>query len=316
MNEVNVEAIRSDKLYRKIMLAQTEKKDDIYRFDFMKLLENKWALYQIPLKPKKPGGYDVVMASGMLGYMLPKNIDLSCEKYIDALTDETVWASCKSTIESSLKRFCDAGIQLPVKEYLFTLMLMNPESPYAILNDGFNGDGGIPGYILVGLVPNAHTLAHLPVMFAHETNHNVRYQFIRWTNDVTLGEYMVSEGLAENFATQIFGGEQAGPWVTKTDGETLNEYIKPLIKDALGEQGLDSITAWMFGDEMAALQNYIPAGMPYCAGYACGYYLVKHFLEKTGKTIEEASILPAQEILDAAGSFWTEPTDTTEYKES
>ena len=40
---------------------------------------------------------------------------------------------------------------------------------------------------------------------AHECNHNVRYQFIQWDHTVTLGELIVSEGLAENFATSIFG---------------------------------------------------------------------------------------------------------------
>ena len=37
---------------------------------------------------------------------------------------------------------------------------------------------------------------------------------------------MVSEGLAENFATYLYGEDKAGPWVTETDMETLNEYIK------------------------------------------------------------------------------------------
>ena len=49
-------------------------------------------------------------------------------------------------------------------------------------------------------------------------------------------------------------------------------------------------------------------GMPYCAGYACGYYLVKYYLEKTGQTIEGATFLPASEILAEADEFWTETT--------
>lgn len=38
-----------------------------------------------------------------------------------------------------------------------------------------------------------------------------------------------------------------------------------------------SLTAYLYGDEMAKMQNYFPVGLPYCAGYACGYYLVKHY---------------------------------------
>ena len=54
--------------------------------------------------------------------------------------------------------------------------------------------------------------------------------------------------------------------------------------------------------------NYIPVGMPYCAGYACGYYMVKYYLDKTGKDIVDATILPAEEILKEIDGFWSETT--------
>lgn len=312
MEKLKVREVRSDALYRKIMAAPMEKRDDIFRYDFMKLFEKKWELYHIPLKASKPGGYDIVMASGMLGYLLPKELDGACEAYVDLLSDDGFWQSCKSSIERSLQCFEDAGIDLPVRDYVFTVMLANPESPYAKTSDNYSGDGGIPGYIFGSMVPSDYTKSRLPVALAHETGHNVRYQFIRWSNDITLGQYIVAEGLAESFAAHMYGTENVGPWVTKTDGETLNDYIKPLMAEALGEQGFDNITAWMYGDELAALQGYIPAGMPYCAGYACGYYLVKHYLQKTGKSIVEATILPADEILAGAADFWTTATDATE----
>lgn len=121
---------------------------------------------------------------------------------------------------------------------MFTILLANPESSYIVLNEGYCGDGGVPGYIFSWLTPNEYTLNHLHVALAHETNHNVRFQFIKWKNDITLGEMMVSEGLAENFAAQMYGEDKAGPWVTKTDMVTLNEYIKPIIHDELNVKGL------------------------------------------------------------------------------
>lgn len=117
---------------------------------------------------------------------------------------------------------------------------------------------------------------------------------------------MVSEGLAENFATYLYGEEKAGPWVTKTDIQTLNEYIKPIIYEGLNVQGLENLNAYLYGDEMAKLQNYPQIGLPYCAGYACGYHLVKHYLNKTGKNIVEATLLSANEILEATEDFWNE----------
>ena len=94
---------------------------------------------------------------------------------------------------------------------------------------------------------------------------------------------MVSEGLAENFATYLYGEDKAGPWVTKTDMHTLNEYIKPIIHDGLNVQGLENLNAYLYGDEMAAIAKFPCVGLPYCAGYACGYHLVKHYLKKDRK---------------------------------
>lgn len=308
MNEYIVKAVRSDDIYRKILNAPMDKKDDIYRYEFMQKFEKKWEMYHCPLKAKQPGGYDVVMASGMLGYLLPQKIGEKEETYIDELADEKLWDACVASIEKSLMQFVDIGIDLRVKEYLFTLALADPESPYSIMCDNYSGDGGIPGYIFGSLVPSEYTKSRIPIALAHETNHNVRFQYIKWSNDISLGEYMICEGLAENFAVYLYGEENVGPWVSKTDEETLNEYIKPLMQNSLDVRGFDDITAYMYGDEIAKMQNYVPAGMPYCAGYACGYHMVKYYLEKTGKNIIEATILPAEEILKEIDEFWEETT--------
>ena len=308
MNDFIVKAVRSDDIYRKILNASMDRKDDIYRYEFMQQFEKKWEMYHCPLKAKQPGGYDVVMASGMLGYLLPQKIGKKEEAYIDELADDKLWATCAASVEQSLVQFANMGIDLRVKEYLFTLALADPESPYSIMCDNYSGDGGIPGYIFGSLVPSAFTKSRMPIALAHETNHNVRFQYIKWSNDISLGEYMICEGLAENFAVSIYGEENVGPWVSKTDEETLNEYIKPLMQSSLEVRGFEGITAYMYGDELAKMQNYIPAGMPYCAGYACGYYMVKYYLEKTGKNIIEATILPAEEILKEIDGFWEEIT--------
>ena len=303
---MKISAIRSDKVYSKIMSAPLDKKNDIYRYELMKPFEKKWACYSVPMKAAEPNGYDVIMASGMLGHIAPTKVDESQRGNIDRISSDMLWTACEQSIKKSLSCFSENGIELPVQEYLFTILLANAENPYIVLNKGYCGDGGIPGYIFSWLVPNDFTIEHLPVALAHETNHNVRFQFIKWKNDITLGEMMVSEGLAENFATYLYGEDKAGPWVTETDMETLNEYIKPIIRDGLNVQGLENLNAYLYGDEIAVLQNYPPVGLPYCAGYACGYHLVKHYLKKTGKSIVEATLLPASEILEVVEDFWNE----------
>ena len=94
-----------------------------------------------------------------------------------------------------------------------------------------------------------------------------------------------------------------GPWVSKTDMHTLNNYIKPLIKDVLDVTGFENISAYLWGDELAQLQGYFPQGMPYCAGYACGYYMIKYYLKNTGKSIVEATLTSAIEIMKKIENF-------------
>ena len=301
---MQVKSVQSGEIYLKIMNAPLEKKNDIFRYELMKPFQGKWDCYHIPLKAPTENGYDIVMASGMMGLLTPKKIDKAQEEEIRMLSSKDLWEKCQKSIEDSLACFTDRGITLPVKEYLFSIFLADPENPYTIMNENYCGDGGIPGYIMGWLVPNENTLRRLPVALAHETNHNVRFQFEKWHDDITLAEMMVSEGLAENFATYLYGEENLGPWVAKTALETLNNKIKPIIKEGLSAQGLENITAYLYGDEMAIMQNYFPVGLPYCAGYACGYYLIRHYLKKTGKDIVEATLTPTTEIMNAVTDFW------------
>ena len=248
---MKLSCVRSDAVYKKIMEAPVEKKNDIYRYELMMPFKGKWDCYQIPMKSATPNGYDIIMASDMLGLISPTKVDQPQKANIESLSSDRLWASCKQSIQKSLECFLNNGIELPVSEYLFTVLLANAESPYITLNEGYCGDGGIPGYIMAWLIPHEFTLTRLPVALAHEVNHNVRFQFIKWQNSITLGEMMVSEGLAENFATYLYGEDKAGPWVTKTDMHTLNKYIKPIIHDGLNVQGLENLNAYLYGDEMA-----------------------------------------------------------------
>ena len=301
---MNINTLYTPDIYRKIMAAEPARRDDIYRYEMMKPFMGKWDCYHIPLKAQKEGGYDIVRASRMLGLLTPETIYDRVPEAIDLISDQSLWVNCRNAIEKALAGFEKAGIEVPVKDYLFSILLADPKNSYTIMNEGYCGDGGIPGYIMAWLVPDSETMRRLPAALVHETNHNVRYQFIKWTNDITLGEMLVSEGLAENYATTLYGEEFLGPWVTKTDKE-LFPLIKEIIHEGLGATGLDNITAYLYGDEMAEMQHYPKVGLPYCAGYATGYYLIKHFLKKTGISIEKATILPAEDILAEVEEFWT-----------
>lgn len=54
---MKISAIRSDKVYSKIMNAPLDKKNDIYRYELMKPFEKKWACYSVPMKALTPNGF-------------------------------------------------------------------------------------------------------------------------------------------------------------------------------------------------------------------------------------------------------------------
>ncbi|MBE9917588.1 DUF2268 domain-containing protein [Paenibacillus donghaensis] len=304
---MKVNVLRSDRIYHKIAQAPHEEKVELFRQEMMAPFMEKWKIQHIPFKAADPNGFDVITLNNIMG-ISPEHITPAISSDLEAISADSFWEECEETVKKSLGMFTEHGVKLRVSDYLFTILLGNRKSPALMLNEGYTGDGGIPGHIICTLVPNEYTLPRMKAALAHECNHNVRYQFIQWDHTVTLGELLVSEGLAENFATSIFGEEFLGPWVSKTEANTLNKQIKPVLKNQLQLTGFDKIAPYLYGDELARVQHFVPVQMPYCAGYACGYYLIKFYLEKTKKSIFEATITPADQIIDEVKGFWDEET--------
>ncbi|GKU79102.1 DUF2268 domain-containing protein [Paenibacillus sp. L3-i20] len=304
---MKITALRSDNIYGKIMKAEPEEKLELYRQEMLAPFMGKWEIQQIPFKSSEQNGFDVMMLNNFMN-ISPTDITPEIEEDLAAISSELFWQECHEAVTSSFSSFLNSGIELPVSEYLYTVLLGDVNSPGLTMNEGICGDGGIPGYIIANLTPNEYTLPRIKSVLAHECNHNVRYQFIKWNSSINLGEMIVSEGLAESFATSMYGEQLLGPWVAKTSMETLHSHIKPLMKDKLDVTGFEQINPYLYGDEIAKMQNLTPVGMPYSAGYACGYYLIQYYLKKTGKSITEATITPASTILAETKDFWDEKT--------
>lgn len=300
---MKINIIRSDKVYRNLLNMPIIERRSYFKEQILAPFKPKFYQQGIPYEAKQDGGFDIMMLLSWM-HFIPEKLTLQQLPLIDNL-DDRFWENCEIAIRDSLARF--SSFKLPVQDYTFTTLLANTVAPMLQINNGYSGDGGIPGYIFLSLVPDSTILSRIPSALAHEVNHNVRYQFIEWDGG-SLMEMIVAEGLAENFAVQMYGKENLGPWVSKTNLDTLNQIIKPFLHSNLEVRGMQTITAYLYGDEIAAMMGQDGVGMPYCAGYACGYYLIKYYLEKTGKTIEEASLLPASEILAEVEEFWIETT--------
>lgn len=298
---MNISIIRSDRIYKKMAVSKEESRNDIYRYELMKPFEFKWQCIGIPLKAEGPKGYDVVSMNIMGGGYLPSAIDQSKLQEIEKISDDGFWKSCEESIRKTLEAFEAHGIKLPVQEYVFTVLLNDPLNPMSRMTGDYCGDGGIPGYILGTIIPNEKSREMLPVALAHETNHNIRWQFVKWSQNITLADMVVSEGLAEVYAASVYGEDKIGMWVKNTSKDTLEGIIKPMVEKNLMEKDFNKISSYLYGDEIMSMRGSQPVGMPYCGGYAYGYYLIKDFLKKSGKSIYEATVMSTGEILAAMG---------------
>lgn len=295
-------SIRSDVIYKQMIEKDEAEKEKLFCEKMLKPFEMKWKCLGLPIQSETGG--NVLSALEMGGTYLPKNISSASKEAVEQLSHEEFWEACEKSIRESLEAFEENGIYLPVQKYIFTVMLSDPKHPMVKLSGDYCGDGGIPGYITGTIVPNSTSLKMLPVALAHETNHNVRWQFIKWHSEITLADMLVSEGLAEVFASYKFGEDQIGKWVTQTSKETLEHVIKPMIVQHLNDKDFNAVSSYLYGDEIMAIRGQKPVGMPYCGGYACGYAMIQYYLEKTGQSIYEATILPTDEIMKELEDFW------------
>ena len=304
---MNITALRSDYIYQKVIEAPPEGKRELFRNKMLAPFMKQWQIQQIPFRAEEANGFDVITFNSMMN-RAPDQMTPTILLEVEWISADSFWSGCEQAVTTSLHQFIEHGISLPESDYLFTIQLGDPGSRALTINEGYSGFGGIPGFIWITLLPNQQTLSRIKAALAHECNHNVRYQYIQWDHTVDLGELIVSEGLAENYATFLYGEKLLGPWVTRTDAETLNKCIKPVLRKQLRLTGFHQFAPYLYGDELAELQNLQPVNMPYSAGYACGYHLIKYYLRTTGKTIWEATITPAVQILEEAKGFWDEET--------
>lgn len=105
---------------------------------------------------------------------------------------------------------------------------------------------------------------------AHEMNHVMRFRSAGGTK--TLGDLLVSEGLAGQFVKELFGSEPE-PWEQALSRSKLRQYIPRAAEhfesDASRSSKEIDINEWMFGT----------GALPRWLGYTLGYEIVGQYLE-------------------------------------
>ena len=221
---------------------------------------------------------------------------------LDRLEQFGAWKKADEALHLAVSTFETTGRSCSENHITNLLFLGNPRDRiFMELNRGYAG-AQVPGYVVLPIWPNDYNLPRIPSAIVHEFNHRVRLSHEPWTFATSVGQYIVLEGLAESFATELYGPEFAGPWVNGLSAEEIAR-AKKIIGSALDVSGFDKIRAYIFGDEISKQQGAPALGLPHCAGYAIGYQMVQAYLRRTSRTTTETTFVPFEEIIKTSGFF-------------
>jgi uncharacterized protein YjaZ len=224
------------------------------------------------------------------------------EEMVRRLTDDGAWHRFAAALERGVAAFAPFADRIALDNIACAVVLTkhNSNAP----GRGYAGFGGIPGYLMVTLsLADGYTLPRVGAASVHELNHNVRFKIVPFLPmQVTVADYIIAEGLAEAFAAQLFGEDLVGYMVSDCRKEEL-ATARRVIGGALDVSGFNAVRSYIFGDTIAASSGLPKAGVPDFAGYAIGYHVVQHYLQRTGISVAEATFLPSQEIIAKSRFF-------------
>lgn len=249
-----------------------------------------------------PGDVDLVAMHGMAsGFPIDRDEE-RCLEALETLASARAWERMQKALDQAVAVQLAATPELAVPDITVLVVLGDPgDAHFMGPSLGLTGNGGISGYILITLWPFAENVARLEATAVHELNHNLRYGpgGVVWDPmTVTVGEHVVSEGLADAFARQLYGDElgYARIGVPPLDDDAV--FAK--VVTGLDVTGMQNFTAWVHGDIHAERFGATPVGLPTGAGYAAGNRLVDAYLAATGQTAAQALHAPSSEIIATA----------------
>ena len=241
-------------------------------------------------------------AAAMIGIHGPAGDPAAALSALDRLADAGTWDDCLAAARATLTALDPAAHGVDVDDIRFALALADPAPDFLDRQGGTLGIATVPGWVYLYAWPTGDNLARMAGIAAHETHHRVRLTFEPWGPDVTVGQYLVLEGLAEAFVAERYGDDRLGPWTISLDGAELGR-ARAMLGEAIDISGYDRIFGYIFGDWAADRFHYQPVGVPDFAGYAVGYDLVRAWQRETGRTAVEGSWLPWRQIISESRYF-------------
>ncbi|GAA2371521.1 DUF2268 domain-containing protein [Nonomuraea africana] len=224
-------------------------------------------------------------------------VDREDARYLPAVRN-LIDRDVKGQIERTLAEAADTLSAFNGPDSLNVMFVLgDPDDDYLMnVAGGYYGMGSYGDWLYVIAWPREDVIDRIAYCAVHEFHHNVRYRNVEWNPaTVTVGEHVVSEGLAEAFVRELSGPEAMGPW---SAFPLADEVFDKIVAD-LDLQGMANTPAYVLGDTAVSRFGQEPRGISDMAGYAAGLRLVEAHLEATGMSVAECTALPAEEILKA-----------------
>ena len=292
---MDVKWIRTDKLYRQLLnTPDLEQRRQIYREQLITPWQRMMSMFG-------QGDNDDFAGARAWAWTLPEDLEQEPE-VLRKLEAANAWQQGEAALRKAVSRF--AGRELPFAEVEGWLIVANPERADPVMR-GQTGavDWYEPRCVVQYDTVTEENLPRLQGTIVHEFHHLVRLRLFPWDMMKTsVADYIIHEGLAESFAASLYGEQSVGFFITEFDEAEL-ETARQLIGAGLDKTGFNTLRAYIFGDYWTEKGGAEGIGMPLYGGYTVGYRTVQAFLERTGATVEEATFLPAGEIVEGSGYF-------------
>ncbi|XVV00265.1 DUF2268 domain-containing protein [Actinosynnema sp. CA-248983] len=249
-----------------------------------------------------PGEVDLVAMHGMgSGFPLDRD-EQRCLEGLEALHDADAWGRIERALNRAAAVQLGATPGISVPDLTVLIVLGDPGDAHFMGPAlGMTANGSVTGYLYLNFWPYPENLARLEATAVHELNHNLRYApgGVVWDPaTVTVGEQVVSEGLADAFARQVYGDELG---YTRMGVPHLHDdAVFDKVLSGLDVTGMQNFAAWVHGDAIALRYGGTPVGLPTGAGYAVGNRLVDGYLAATGQTAAQALLADSREVIETA----------------
>ncbi|WP_027945773.1 DUF2268 domain-containing protein [Amycolatopsis taiwanensis] len=249
-----------------------------------------------------PGEVDLVAMHQMSsGFPLDRDGE-RCQEALEELHNADAWGRISRALDDALAVQLAATPGITVPDITVLIVLGDSADEHFMGPSlGMMANGSVSGYVFLNFWPYPENLARLEATAVHELNHNLRYSkgAVVWDPaTVTVGEQVVSEGLADAFARQLYGDELGYARIGVPHLHDDEVFAK--VVSGLEVTGMQNFTAWVHGDASAVRFGATPVGLPTGAGYAVGNRLVDAYLTATGLSAAEALLADSREVIDTA----------------